>query len=213
MTPEEYNAKQLAADIVTLTDLTAIVKAGQKQLGLIVDGYMGPDTIKAVRGPTRVTPSVGLNSAAGIIVPPPTDYVDRRAFHAPVWKGKVYKPPAREPEKTTGIVLHQTACVMGENLDRYNGIGSHFVVTRAGNVLHMADVNSVTICANGFNARTISIEFDGLYEGVAGRPETLWDDKSTPTRELPSILTTGNPRRCGVMIRGRQFGRTWHFQS
>lgn len=182
MTPEEYNAKQLAADIVTLKDLTAIVKASQRQLGLLIDGYIGPDTLKAVRAKTPPpTP--------GVIVPPPAGYVDRRAFHTPIFKGKVYKPSPRAPEQTTGICLHQTACVMGERLERYNTIGSHFVVTRDGKVLHMADVDSVTIHGNGWNARTIGIEFDGQYEGVDGQLSTLWDDPTTKIREMPTPLT------------------------
>jgi hypothetical protein len=83
----------------------------------------------------------------------------------------------------TALVLHQTACHLGERPARWRTVGAHIGVTRGGQILYIHDFTRKVVSANGFNNRGISIECDGLYEGVAGDPSTLWDDPSTPHRE------------------------------
>lgn len=85
--------------------------------------------------------------------------------------------------KVTGICLHQTACVLGERPARWRTVGCHVGVTRGGQVMWLHDFTKLVVHGNGWNAQTVGIEMDGLYEGVAGDPKTLWDDPTTPFRE------------------------------
>lgn len=79
----------------------------------------------------------------------------------------------------TGVVLHQTACVLGESEQRWYTVPAHLGVTRGGKVLWLNGFDWNLPCANGFNGSTISIEIDGRYRGVEARPETLWNHQET----------------------------------
>lgn len=95
----------------------------------------------------------------------------------------------REWTNVRGLTLHQTACVLGERPTRWRTVGAHIGVTRGGQIIWLHDFNRLVVHGNGFNAQTIGIECDGLYEGVAGDPSTLWDDPSTPVREVGQTPT------------------------
>lgn len=100
---------------------------------------------------------------------------------------------SRTIREVTGIVLHQTACVMGERPERYLNTGAHFVCTRGGQRLRLHDVTDRIVSANGFNARCVSIECDGIYPGddsnQARAIATTWDDPTTKIREQPMVPT------------------------
>lgn len=103
--------------------------------------------------------------------------IDRRSFAHPVHdRGPRDRPP-------TGICLHQTACLLGERQGRWDSVGAHVGVTRAGVILWLHDFDRIVWHGNGWNAGTIGIEIDGLYAGIGGDPSTVWDDPSTPKRE------------------------------
>jgi len=87
-----------------------------------------------------------------------------------------------------GIVLHQTACNLGEKPTRWATVGAHFGVTRAGQVVWMHDFERVVWHANLFNKWTVGIEMDGTYEGIEGRSNTFWHPPDEPHRE-PQIPT------------------------
>lgn len=117
-------------------------------------------------------------------IPLPLGYIDRR-MHAL----RKHDYGVRPWTSVTGICLHQTACNMGENPPRYDAIGAHFVVTRLGKILHMHDMDRLIVHGNGFNTRTVGIEFDGLYAGVQGDPKTVWDDPETSRHEVGQDVT------------------------
>jgi hypothetical protein len=56
-------------------------------------------------------------------------------------------------------------------------------------VFWLHDLNRVIIHGNGWNSRTIGIEIDGLFAGVEGDLNTLWDDPETPGRDKAMSLT------------------------
>lgn len=98
----------------------------------------------------------------------------------------------------TRICLHQTACRMGENAPRYDGLGAHGAVTAGGKIFHEHDLNRIVWHGNGWNASSVGIELDGLFAGREDDPatavdealRTTWDDPSTKIRELPTRPTT-----------------------
>src|SRR5262245_9779977 len=120
----------------------------------------------------------------------PPKLVDRREFaaqaHGPEREWKVR---GRKWSEVTGICLHQTACMLGERPARYDGVGAHIAITRTGQVIWLHSFDRRVVHGNGWNDRTVGIEIDGLYAGVEGDPQTVWDDPSTPSREKGMELT------------------------
>ncbi len=119
---------------------------------------------------------------------------DRRHVHAPflrdaAGKPRTYYPIPRPWGQVRGITLHQTACSMGERVERYDTIGAHFAVLRSGRVLRMADLDRVVYHGHGWNNQCVGIECDGLYAGIEGDLRTVWDDPTTPYREQPQQVT------------------------
>lgn len=120
--------------------------------------------------------------------------IDRRRFHVPtvVTHGvrRPYVPAHRTWHETTGITLHQTACDMGERIERYDTMGAHWGVLRSGRIIRLCDNNRVVYHGNGWNARCVGIEVNGLYAGDEANPlATTWDDPSTAKREQPQQVT------------------------
>lgn len=108
----------------------------------------------------------------------PIDFHDRRSSAS---QKHVYG--LRRWVDVTGICLHQTACVLGERPARWDSVGCHVGVTRGGQVMWLHDFTKRVVHGNAWNTRTVGIELDGLYAGVEGRPDTVWDDPSTQVRE------------------------------
>jgi hypothetical protein len=100
-----------------------------------------------------------------------------------------YTPATRPWKSVTGICLHQTACLLGERPARWDTVGAHIGVTRSGRVIWLHDFDRIVWHGNRWNAGTVGIEIDGLYEGVKGNPKTVWDDPSTATHEQGMIAT------------------------
>jgi N-acetyl-anhydromuramyl-L-alanine amidase AmpD len=119
---------------------------------------------------------------------------DRRPYHAPFLRDtggrpRTYIPIPRSWGQVRGITLHQTACNMGERIERYDTIGAHFAVLRSGRVLRMCDLDRIVYHGHGWNNQCVGIEVDGLYAGLEGDIRTVWDDPTTPFREQPQKVT------------------------
>lgn len=141
------------------------------------------------------------------------DEIDLRAHSSKLtWgvPGGVYEHVReRAPDKITAIVLHQTACLMGEKPDRYLNTGAHYVCTRGGQRIWLHDEDQRIVSADGFNARGVSIECDGIYPGDDSTPALAlamtWDDPTTKIREQPmvptSALVAAGRETCRAIIR------------
>lgn len=115
----------------------------------------------------------------------PAQLVDRRK------DASQEKDFGRRPwSKVTGICLHQTACVLGERPARWDAVGCHVGITRSGQVIWLHDFNRKVIHGHGWNNQTVGFEIDGLYAGVDGDPQTVWDDPSTGRRETGLAVTS-----------------------
>lgn len=102
----------------------------------------------------------------------------------------VYERTRTRPwSEVHGIMLHQTACMMGERPERYLGTGAHYVVTRNGQVLWLHDETDRIVHGNAGNAQCVGIECDGLYAGIENTPSTVWNDPSTPFVETAQSPT------------------------
>lgn len=115
---------------------------------------------------------------------PPSTMVDRRPF-----ADRNQDRGPRAWNEVSGICLHQTACDMGEREGRYDTMGAHAGILRSGKSILLHDFNRIVWHGNRWNAQTIGIEFNGLYMGIEGRPETTWDDPSTARHEVAQAIT------------------------
>lgn len=88
-----------------------------------------------------------------------------------------------------GWCLHQTACVLSNSHDvaRCDTIGAHYVVYPDGRIFKLHDINRVVWHGNGWNAKTIGIEIDGLFAGIEGVPSTVWRDPSEAAHTVNSV--------------------------
>lgn len=121
-----------------------------------------------------------------------------------------YTPRIRSIAEITGVCLHQTATVMGEDPARYRRLSIHFVLTQLGKVIQTCDVRSLLYGGNGWNNGTIQIELDGLLPGLLDDPatvhkredlETTWNDPDTPGVDRPMRVTDEQKRSLRNLIR------------
>lgn len=197
----EFNIDQLDTGVLLSKHITAMVVMWQQQHGLTVDGKAGPNTIGSIQRWIE-------ENVAGEHVPPPSPlpdipFFDRRKYAAQVHGPDKDWPVTDRPiEKVTGACVHQTACMLGERIERYDSCGAHFAVTRMGKVIWLHDFDRKVAAANGWNNGTVSIEFDGLYAGDEKNPEdTTWDDPSTPSKEKAMQLTPEMIRSGKALLR------------
>lgn len=133
-------------------------------------------------------------------IPQTTSFADRLRDRRSVANQK-YVYGRRDWSKVTGICLHQTACVLGERPARWDTVGAHCGVTRSGQVIWLHDYDKLVVHGNGWNTQTVGIEIDGLYAGVEGDLSTIWNDPSTPQREVGQVLTSESVEATCQLIR------------
>jgi N-acetyl-anhydromuramyl-L-alanine amidase AmpD len=148
---------------------------------LAVDGICGPKTWAAIDAVLAAVPPPPASPIPGV------EFYDRRAHAAQSHGG--YAVTERDFSTVTGACLHQTACNLGERVERYDTVGAHFALTRGCKVIWMHDFTHKVAAANGWNNATVSIEIDGLYAGVEGDPSTVWNDPSTPGKDPGQVFT------------------------
>lgn len=132
-----------------------------------------------------MTPQTPAPVLSAPVVLPGIEFHDRRKFAAQSHHGFATKK--REAERVIAICLHQTACILGERIERYDGGGAHFFVTRAGRVIWLHDFATTVAAANGWNDGSVSIEIDGLFDG--DEHHAAWDNPKTAIHERGVILT------------------------
>ena len=126
--------------------------------------------------------------------------VDLRDDPTPPLRG--YYGKKRKLSDITGVMLHQTACRLGEKPERWKSISAHIGVTREGKIILMHDFLSVIWHGNKPSPELIGIEFDGNFMGYTngkywkpgGGPDPLTAAQQASANEilLPFL------QRCGM---------------
>ncbi len=194
-----YNDAQIQSGKLTVRHATAMTEQWQATNGLEVDGKAGPDTLASINSYIEAKDAPEHPPTA-----PPigSNFYDRRAFAAQAHgDGGKWVVTDRPIAGVTGICLHQTACNLGERVERYDTVGAHLCVTRQGKIIWLHDFDRLVCHGNGWNNGTVGIEIDGLYAGVEGDPATVWDDPSTPTKEQGQQLTAATCEAVKDVIR------------
>lgn len=141
----------------------AATRAVQRFLHVQDDGIVGPITWNAAE-----LAIIGANPNPNYAWPVFTiDGVEIHDCRA------VFKPPKnytydRLGVTISGVMLHRTACVLGENPKRWESINCHIGVTLSGKVILMHHFWRMIWHGNGPSPSTIGIEFDGNPEGIPG---------------------------------------------
>ncbi len=94
MTPEDYNASQLASGALTWAHITKLVRAWQQLQGLTVDGKAGPQTIATLTPP----PSTGeIRISADWLTGSGVTRIDAHSS----WYGPLFTTVSRRSHRTT----------------------------------------------------------------------------------------------------------------
>jgi N-acetylmuramoyl-L-alanine amidase-like protein len=77
----------------------------------------------------------------------------------------------RRPGAVDSVVLHQMACCFRprDPLQRFLTITAHFAITADGRILQLHPASALLWASNGFNGRSVAVEFAGNFPDTAGR--------------------------------------------
>lgn len=233
---------QLPVDGVMSQQIRDAIRDFQRSRQLPADGFVGPDTeralIEARRGgqpaqpasggpgsggspgaspptngaaakdaPTNGPPSASEPPPAGGAVGAPADsqppegefgWAGQAANRAWDWltgQGRIVDRTAltpkskrvgkRDPKTVYALVLHQMAFSRGSNPKRYDTVTAHYAILPDGTILQLHPVDAYLNASNGFNARSVAVEFAGNFPSTRGRcwrPETYGCHKVTPAQ-------------------------------
>ena len=192
------NAKYVlsdGADGIFGPETDKLTREAQAWLGVTADGVVGANTLTALEDK--------LNTAAGTvrIIPPELTVIDG----VEVWdyRGKVAHPSntgsqgMRPWSQIEGIVLHRTACVLGEKPERYFPVNAHIGVTLEGRIILPHEWPLMIWHGHSPSPWTIGIEFDGNPEGKpgywwkpGGGPHSITDAQVKAASVLLGLLIT-----------------------
>lgn len=85
---------------------------------------------------------------------------------------------ARTPRKLAqidSVVLHQMAFSRGKDLRKYLKVTAHYIIMADGKIGHLHNHKTYLNASNGFNRRSIAIEFAGNFPDIYGR---YWKPRS-----------------------------------
>ena len=114
---------------------------------------------------------------------PGVNFVDLTGMHA----GR-HRVEPRAWAAVTGITLHQTACVIGDNRDAWYNVPVHVGVTRSGSIYLLNPFDQLVWHGHGLSRADVGIEIDGYFSGVEEDPRTLWRPPQDPGRK-PLTMT------------------------
>jgi N-acetylmuramoyl-L-alanine amidase/Putative peptidoglycan binding domain len=176
----------LAVNGVMNADTRSALRQFQQQRGLPVDGIAGPETKTALMAarsektiPTSAPPPHGSDSAELDFMPgeegeefidslwpfPPRFRIEDRTHLTPKDKRKKTRPEA----DVYALVLHQTAFSRGNDPTRYDTVTAHYVILPNGQILQLHPISAYLWASNGFNARSVAVEFVGNFPSIRGR--------------------------------------------
>jgi hypothetical protein len=102
-------------------------------------------------------PSAGPAAGAGGI--------EDRTMHTSRDKRKGTRPVSG----VDALVLHQMAFSRGNDLKRYDSVTAHFVITPDGKIAQLHPVTAKLWASNGFNSRSVAVEFAGNFPSTSGK--------------------------------------------
>jgi len=147
-------------------DTDAKTRKAQADLGVAVDGIVGEKSIEAMQ--QKLEGDVDPAKA-------PMDNIELYD-DIEVWdyRGKIAMPKNAKPDKgnrwpkLSGVVLHRTACRLGEKPERYFKVNAHMHVTLEGRIILCHPWDLHIWHGHRPSLWTLGIEYDGNPEGYPG---------------------------------------------
>ncbi|EDM79598.1 N-acetylmuramoyl-L-alanine amidase, family 2 [Plesiocystis pacifica SIR-1] len=97
-------------------------------------------------------------------------------------------PTSKRHKRSKGfdaVVLHQTGFSRGNDPTRYRKVTAHFVILPDGKIIQLHPLSAKLWAADGFNNRSVSIEFAGNFKAATGKwwsPDKYGADEPTPAQ-------------------------------
>jgi len=182
---------QLAVNGFMGAETRSAVRSFQKQRGLRVTGIVGPDTEQVLGSACKAGPAEsewgyetepefgdffgriasGLGSAYDRVVDVVGGATGSRIIDLTAKSEKSHRKGNRDPKTVYALVLHQMACCAARKdpLKSYLKTKAHFAILRDGTILQLHPISALIWASNGFNARSVSVEFAGNFPNTQGK--------------------------------------------
>jgi len=157
-----YKLPNWGADADFGSETDTATRQAQADLGLLVDGIVGPKTMDAMHD--KLSGAVSEPPASPMSIIDGVEVHDYRG-HAPRPSNYSYD---RTWDQIAGVVLHRTACHLGEKPERYFPVNAHIGVTLEGRLILAHRWEDMIWHGHAPSRWTIGIEFDGNPEGYPG---------------------------------------------
>lgn len=146
---------------------------GERTTWLEIDGICGRNTLKALHAAVEALPC----RESITVCPSP-----RSAFgDAPILVDITATHDMPHWGRTDGrsvtidsIVLHQTGCEMPQKPEGWGNCNAHYGITQEGIPIRVNPIDMMIWHAQRLSRRSIGIEIEGNYPGLAHSPNTLW---------------------------------------
>jgi N-acetyl-anhydromuramyl-L-alanine amidase AmpD len=200
-----FNVGSHGTDGIFGRDTETAVRAFQEQQGLMVDGRVDSETTWPAL--MAAVEKVEENGTAARII-------DRRRLHAPptLYREEFSPRPwtGMGPHVISGVTLHQTGILLAERPQRWDNLNAHIGVLRDGSIILANPLESFIWHAQCLSATTIGIEFNGNFEGLEGRSDTLWSGGGGPHRLTPAQLRAADDLFAWLQQAFSDHGGSWN---
>ncbi|SEO02805.1 peptidoglycan recognition protein family protein [Palleronia pelagia] len=151
----------------------------QASAGLIVDGIAGPETERELVA-ARARDGAAQSSKE-------LDSAFRREEEEEMFLGRFWplfgpkiidrtdkalkskRKGTRDLSTVYALVLHQTAFSRGNDIEKYNKVGTHYVILPDGTILQNHPDSAYLWASNGFNRGSVAVEFVGNFPNTDGK--------------------------------------------
>ena len=187
---------RLPVDGVMAPATRSIVRSFQQRERLPVTGIVGPDTEEALKRACASAPAGGdadqewgletegegiggifrgiargVGSTYGRVADVLGKTGGRRIIDLTAQADTSLRKGTRDPTKLHALVLHQMACCFrpSDPLKRFLRLNAHFAILADGRILQLHPVSALLWASNGFNARSVAVEFAGNFPNIYGK--------------------------------------------
>lgn len=146
---------------------------------------------------------VGWQLAGGRSRLPDAQILDRTAYARLSQKAKPHTR-TRDPGQVDAVVLHQMGFSRGNDPSRYDSVTAHYKILPDGTIIYSHPWSTRLPAANGFNSRSVSVEFAGNFPKRIGSrdPKDFWNPSKMGMNNL-----TPAAARAGQALMRHLFGR------
>ncbi|MEW5249785.1 peptidoglycan recognition protein family protein [Microbulbifer sp. 2201CG32-9] len=116
---------------------------------------------------------------------------------------KEHRIRSRDPATVYALVLHQMAFSRGNDPNRYNRVKSHFAILPDGKILQLHPISAYLYASNGFNKKSVAVEFAGNFPSTRGR---CWKAEKYGCHQLTQAQIRSG--RCLIQYLIRKIGLT-----